>query len=263
MTQSNQKKINISLVKKDFASFEHIDFISKSDRKFIIDCLDNGVDGRILQFVNSYIFFKSYPIDIENISSFFGKIDLDYEKFCKCVNDTFSTTDQYEILDITFLKKIFASTEHAFWAISKNQSMIELLNYGTFLDSMNFEGIDLFWELAFKNPKFYFKYYYDYELHDKSWSKEHFGQILASTKKNILKDLDNFAFSIFEDYLYKEREEDKIKIKNNFQEYLLSIYSGKTDEFFSRYEIDEFDIQVSTNLEDFQKVLFDIKNNNS
>ena len=82
MTQSNQKQINISLVKKDFASFEHIDFISKSDRNFIIDCLDNGVDGRILQFVNSYIFFKSYPIDIENISSFFGKIDLDYEKFC-------------------------------------------------------------------------------------------------------------------------------------------------------------------------------------
>ena len=73
MTQSNQKQINISLVKKDFASFEHIDFISKSDRNFIIDCLDNGVDGRILQFVNSYIFFKSYPIDIENISSFFGK----------------------------------------------------------------------------------------------------------------------------------------------------------------------------------------------
>ena len=63
--------------------------------------------------------------------------------------------------------------------------------------------------------------------------------------------------------MYKEKEEDKIKIKNNFQEYLMSIYSGKTDEFFSRYEIDEFDIQVSTNLEDFQKVLFDIKNNNS
>ena len=52
MTQSKQKKINISLVKKDFASFEHVDFISKSDRNFIIDCLDNGVDGRILQFVN-------------------------------------------------------------------------------------------------------------------------------------------------------------------------------------------------------------------
>ena len=54
-----------------------------------------------------------------------------------------------------------------------------------------------------------------------------------------------------------------IEFQNNFQEYLMSIYSGKTDEFFSRYEIDEFDIQVSTNLKDFQKVLFDIKNNNS
>ena len=61
----------------------------------------------------------------------------------------------------------------------------------------------------------------------------------------------------------KDHLEDKIKIENNFQEYLMSIYSGKTDEFFSRYEIDEFDLQVSTNLEDFQKVLFDIKNNNS
>ena len=263
MIQAEYKKNKISLVKKEFNAFQSIDVKLKSDRKFIIDCLNNGVDGRVLQFVNSYIFFKSYPLDFENISNFFDTLNVDCGKFCSGVNNTFSTTDQYEILDITFLEKIFASTEHAFWAISKNQSMIELLNHGTFLDSMNFEGIDLFWELAFKNPKFYFKYYYDYELHDKSWSKEHFGQILASTKNNILEDLDNFAFSIFEDYLYKEREEDKIKIKNNFQEYLTSIYSGKTDDFFSKYEIDGFDIQVSTNLEDFQKVLFDIKNNNS
>ena len=42
-------------------------------------------------------------------------------------------------------------------AISRNSSMQELLDYGTFLDSMQFEGLDIFWELAFKNQKFYFK----------------------------------------------------------------------------------------------------------
>ena len=262
MMQSDYKKNEISLLKKDFSSFEHIDLKLKSDRNFIIECLNSGVDGRILQFVNSYIFFRSYPLDAENISSFFATLNVDYKKFCSGVNDTFSATNQHKILDVDFLEKIFELTEHAFWAISRNPSMIELLNHGTFLDSMNYEGIDFFWELAFKNPKFYFKYYYDYELHDKSWSKEHFGQTLASTKKNILKDLDNFAFSIFEDYLYKEREEDRIKIKNNFQEYLTSIYSEKINDFYSKYEIDEFDINISTNLEDFQKIIFDIKKDN-
>jgi hypothetical protein len=262
MIQLEYKKNQISLVKKEWNSFSSIDVKLKSDRNFIIDCLNNGIDGRVLQFVNSYIFFKSYPLDFENISNFFDTLNVDCEKFCSGVNNTFSATQQDEILDLDFLEKIFGLTEHAFWAISENPSMIELLNYGTFLDSMNFEGIDLFWELAFKNPKFYFKYYNHYELNDKSWLEEYYGPTLLSTKNKILKDLDNFAFSIFEDYLYKEKKEDRIKIKNNFQEFLTSIYSDKIVQFYNKYKIDEFDIEISTNLKDFQQVLFNIKKDN-
>jgi hypothetical protein len=51
------------------------------------------------------------------------------------------------------------------------------------LDSLQFEGLDIFSELAFNNQKFYFKYYYEYELNDKSWLEEYYGKILSSTKK--------------------------------------------------------------------------------
>ena len=142
---STELLINFTDIKnEDFGIYANKDFKLKSDRNFIIDCLNEGVDGRILEFVNPYIFFKSYPLDLENISSFFNTIDVDKEKFVRSVNGTLSGTGQDEILDVDFLEKIFALTEHAFWAISRNSSMQELLDYGTFLDSMQFEGLDIF-----------------------------------------------------------------------------------------------------------------------
>ena len=51
--------------------------------------------------------------------------------------------------------------------------------------------------------------------------------------------------------------------KNKSVQFNLPKIIPLTRDNFEEYEIDELDIQVSTNLEDFQKVLFDIKNNNS
>ena len=261
--------INFTDIKnEDFGIYANKDFKLKSDRNFIIDCLNVGVDGRILEFVNPYIFFKSYPLDLENISSFFNTIDVDKEKFVRNVNGTLSGTGQDEILDVDFLEKIFALTEHAFWAISRNSSMQELLDYGTFLDSMQFEGLDIFWELAFKNQKFYFKYYYEYELNDKSWLEEYYGKILSSTKKNIFDNFESFSLSVFDDYArtqigFDKKVSDQVNIiKQNFKEYLSSIISSDLDNFYTKHNLDKSLIEFRTALEHFQKVTFDIKNNN-
>ena len=252
---------------KDFNIFKNKDLKLSSDRNFIIDCLNEGVDGRILEFVNPYIFFKSYPLDLENISSFYT-IDVDKEKFVRCVNGSFSGKGQLEILDVDFLEKIFALTEHAFWAISRNSSMQDLLDYGTFLDSMQFEGLDIFWELAFKNQKFYFKYYYEYELNDKSWLEEYYGKILSSTKKNIFDNFESFSLSVFDDYArtqigFDKKVSDQVNIiKQNFKEYLSSIISRDLDNFYTKHNLDKSLIEFRTALKHFQKVTFDIKNNN-
>ena len=266
---STELLINFTDIKnEDFGIYANKDFKLKSDRNFIIDCLNEGVDGRILEFVNPYIFFKSYPLDLENISNFFNTIDVDKEKFVKCVNGTLSGTAQDEILDVDFLGKIFALTEHAFWAISRNSSMQELLDYGTFLDSMQFEGLDIFWELAFKNQKFYFKYYYEYELNDKSWLEEYYGKILSSTKKNIFDNFESFSLSVFDDYarqqiIVDKKVSDQVKIiKQNFKEYLSSIMSSDLDNFYTKHNLDKSLIEFRTALEHFQKVTFDIKSNN-
>ena len=50
---------------------------------------------------------------------------------------------------------------------------------------MQFKDYNIFWELAFKDQKFYFKYYYEYELNDKSWLEEYYGKILSFIKINI------------------------------------------------------------------------------
>ena len=218
--------------------------------------------------MNPYIFFKSYPLDLENISSFFNTIDVDKEKFVRSVNGTLSGTGQDEILDVDFLEKIFALTEHAFWAISRNSSMQDLLDYGTFLDSMQFEGLDIFWELAFKNQKFYFKYYYEYELNDKSWLEEYYGKILSSTKKNIFDNFESFSLSVFDDYArtqigFDKKVSDQVNIiKQNFKEYLSAIISSDLDDFYTKHNLDKSLIEFSTALEHFQKVTFDIKSNN-
>ena len=63
MIQLEYKKNQISLVKKEWNSFSSIDVKLKSDRNFIIDCLNNRVDGRILMFVNPFVFFvKKVPM---------------------------------------------------------------------------------------------------------------------------------------------------------------------------------------------------------
>jgi hypothetical protein len=261
--------INFTDIKnEDFGIYANKDFKLKSDRNFIIDCLNGRVDGRILEFVNPYIFFKSYPLDFENISSFFNTIDVDKEKFVRSVNGTLSGTGQDEILDVDFLKKIFALTEHALWAISRNSSMQDLLDYGTFLDSMQFEGLDIFWELAFKNQKFYFKYYYEYELNDKSWLEEYYGKILSSTKKNIFDNFESFSLSVFDDHArtqigFDKKVSDQVNIiKQNFKEYLSSIISSDLDNFYTKHNLDKSLIEFRTALEHFQKVTFDIKSNN-
>ncbi|MDA7546524.1 hypothetical protein N8870_06770 [Alphaproteobacteria bacterium] len=266
---STELLINFTDIKnEDFGIYANKDFKLKSDRNFIIDCLNKGVDGRILEFVNPYIFFKSYPLDLENISSFFNRIDVDKEKFVRSVNGTLSGTGQDEILDVDFLEKIFALTEHAFWAISRNSSMQDLLDYGTFLDSMQFEGLDIFWELAFKNQKFYFKYYYEYELNDKSWLEEYYGKILSSTKKNIFDNFESFSLSVFDDYArtqigFDKEVSDQVNIiKQNFKEYLSSIISRDLDNFYTKHNLDKSLIEFRTALKHFQKVTFDIKDNN-
>ena len=43
MIQLEYKKNQISLVKKEWNSFSSIDVKLKSDRNFIIDCLNNGI----------------------------------------------------------------------------------------------------------------------------------------------------------------------------------------------------------------------------
>jgi len=243
MTQLDNKKNEISLVKKDFNSFETIDLKLKSDRNFIIDCLNNQVDGRILRFVNPFVFFVKKPKNIENT------IDFD---------DDLSSWSKSPEFDSDFLEKIFSLTEHALWAISNNNGIIDLVNHGIFDDVTDADQIDQLWQLAVINPKFLkYKNLYSFEdLDDDLKSK------LSLTKKNVLKDLDNFAFSIFEDYLKNESEEDRTKIKENFKEYLSSIYSDEISDFYSKYGIDEFEIELGTDLEDFKNLIFDIKNNN-
>ena len=60
---STELLINFTDIKnEDFGIYANKDFKLKSDRNFIIDCLNEGVDGRILEFVNPYIFFKLYPL---------------------------------------------------------------------------------------------------------------------------------------------------------------------------------------------------------
>lgn len=243
MTQLDNKKNEISLVKKDFNSFETIDLKLKSDKNFIIDCLNSRVDGRILRFVNPFVFFVKKPKNIENT------IDFD---------DDLSSWSKSPEFDSDFLEKIFSLTEHALWAISNNNGIINLVNHGIFDDVTDADQIDQLWQLAVTNPKFlkYKKLYSFEDLDDDLMSK------LSLTKKNVLKDLDNFAFSIFEDYLKNESEEDRTKIKENFKEYLSSIYSDEISDFYSKYGIDEFEIELGTDLEDFKNLIFDIKNNN-
>ena len=132
---------------------------------------------------------------------------------------------------------------------------------------MQFEGLDIFWELAFKNQKFYFKYYYEYELNDKSWLEEYYGKILSSTKKNIFDNFESFSLSVFDDYarqqiIVDKKVSDQVKIiKQNFKEYLSSIMSCDLDNFYTKHNLDKSLIEFRTALEHFQKVTFDIKNN--
>ena len=243
MIQLEYKKNQISLVKKEWNSFSGIVVKLKCDRNFIIDCLNNRVDGRILMFVNPFVFFVKKPKNIENT------IDFD---------DDLSSWSKSPEFDSDFLEKIFSLTEHALWAISNNNGIIDLVNHGIFDDVTDADQIDQLWQLAVTNPKFLkYKNLYSFEdLDDDIKSK------LSLTKKNVLKDLDNFAFSIFEDYLKNENEEDRTKIKENFKEYLSSIYSDEISDFYSKYGIDEFEIELGTDLEDFKNLIFDIKNDN-
>ena len=274
MKQSNDTNKIILSLKKDFYAFEHIDFKLKSDREFIINCLTNNVDGRILQFVNSYIFFRSYPLDIENISRRFNDpSDSVLSAYCSFVNDTIpsSQKNHEEILDKDFLEKIFDLTEHALWALSQNNSMEALLGYGTFQETMRFKHLFIFEELAFKNPRFYFKYFNIYKLYDKEWLEYSYGSTLLSTKKYILDNFESFTLSIFDDYLlpkfnYVETELDEWKldteiiIKKNFKEYLASILSNNLDKFYSKYDI-ESHVERITQLSVFQELILNIKNN--
>ena len=225
--------------------FSDLTLDEKRDKKFISECLERGVDPRMLQHVSPYVLFTHYPSDDED------------------ENLPFEWHKGPAKFDTDFFKHLCKLTEHTFWNFWINPE-VELL-VGNDFDKFDLWDNEEAWLAAVENPKF-IKYFSDLELQEIIDEWDGFPDLQKAIRAQISSindDLKTFAATILDEYFgaFSSTYIEESYGIDLGDEYLSAVVNNNSDQLVLEEEPDSDDIYGLSNLSEFEALVAFVNKN--